>query len=140
MQSELLDRICTDYCIFRKNVNAVLRCFRIELSGGTELLDRAHHAVRLHAAQLALFDLDAALSHLSVMIACDPSAVQYDRNLVAFFYIRSTGHDLNRLSAYIYLADDQMIGIRVLLDLLDLSDHNFVQIAVCRLISLHLCS
>ena len=75
MQSELLDRIRTDHCILRENVDAVLRRFRVKFSGRAKLLDRTHHAIGLYAAQLALFDLDAAFGHFSVMIACDPSAI-----------------------------------------------------------------
>ena len=75
MQSELLDRVRTDHCILRENVDAIFRRFRVKFSGRAKLLDRTHHAIGLNAAQLTLFDLDAAFGHFSVMIARDPSAI-----------------------------------------------------------------
>ena len=74
------------------------------------------------------------------MAACYTSAVQNNRNLVSFFYIWCTGYDLNGLAADIYLADDQLISIRVLLDLLNLSDDDFVKVCVKLGKSLYLCA
>ena len=69
-------------------------------------------------------------SLLAVMASCHTAAVQHNRNLVALMHIGSAGNDLNRLLADIYLADDQLIRIRMTLNGKDLSDDDLVQVCV----------
>ena len=71
------------------------------------------------------------------MSSGDTASVQNDRDLISLFHIRSAGHDLYRLCPYIDLADDQLICIRMTLNLLDLTDHNVFQVPVSRRISLY---
>ena len=72
------------------------------------------------------------------MSACNASSVQHNRDLVSLFYIRRACDDLNRLCSDVHLTDDQFVCVRVLLDFLDLSDHDPVQIRIHLLISLYL--
>ena len=130
IQAKSLDCALSYHCILRKNVNAVLRSFRIHISAGTQFLDGAHHTVGLDAAEFSFFDGDAARSLLSVMASCHTAAVQHNRNLVAHMNVGSAGNDLNRLLADIYLADDELIRIRMTLDGKDLSDDDLVQVCV----------
>ena len=141
IESQGCNGIGSHFCILRENINAVLRCFRVHLSGGAQLLDGAHHTIGLDAAELAFLDHNAALGHLTVMIACHTSAVEHHRNLISLFYIGGTCHDLCHLTVSdIYLADDQLVCVRMLLDFFNLTNHDLVQITVCRLKSLNLCS
>ena len=72
------------------------------------------------------------------MPPCHASAVQNDRNLCPFEYIRSAGHDLGSPGSDIHLADHQLIRIRVFLDLFNPADHDFIQIRIQFLITFHL--
>ena len=56
------------------------------------------------------------------------------------FYIRSACYDLHTLSSDIYLADDQLICIRMLLDLIDLADHDLIEICIQLCKALYLCA
>ena len=75
MQAQRLDGVTAHNRIISENIDAVLRCLRVHISAGAQLLDGAEHTVGLHAAQLAFFDLDAARGLLAVMAASHPAAV-----------------------------------------------------------------
>ena len=72
--------------------------------------------------------------------ACHFSSVQNYRNLVPFFYIRRSCYDLDHFAADIHLADDQLIRIRVALDLFDLSNNDLLQVLIQTCKSLYLCA
>ena len=72
------------------------------------------------------------------MPACNFSAVQYNGHFIALFDIRSARNDLDRFAADIYLTDDQLVGIRMLLYFLDLTDHDLFQISIQSFIGFHL--
>ena len=84
-----------------------------------ELLERAHHAVGRHAAQLALGDLDPA---------GQGGLVQRDRADLADRFGRHVGRagdDLDGLFlAHIELADFEMVGVRMVDDGQDLAGHD----------------
>ena len=109
-------------------------------SGRAKLLDGAHHAVGLNAAQLTLFDLDAALGH-SCRHDC-PRPVRRPEQpgtLSPSFTFGSTGNDLNRPLLTFTWQIIELIRIRMLLDGHDLSDHDLVQdLGLAVSISLHL--
>ena len=130
IQSKCLYGALSYHCILRKNVNTILRSFRIHLSGRTQLLNGTHHTVRIHAAELSTFNGNTSGRFLSVMSACHTAAVQNNRNLVALMHIGGTGNDLNRFFSDIYLADDQFICIRMTLNGKDLSDNDLIQVCV----------
>ena len=140
VQAQSLYRALSHDRILRENIDAVLRRFRVHLTAGSQLFDGAHHACTLHSAEFALFDLNAALDLLArLMSAGHASSVQNDRDFVPLFHVRGAGHDLDRLCPDIHLADDQLVRVRMLLYLIDLSDHDLVQIRIQLLISLNLC-
>ena len=141
IKTKCLDRTLAYYCIFRENIDTVLRCFRIHLSCASQLFNGAHHTAGLYTAEFAFFDLDSARSHFSVMTACNTSAVKNDRNFVSLFYIWSTCYNLYALCSDIYLADDQLVCIRMFLDLVDLADHDLVKICIqfCKALYLYTC-
>ena len=60
------------------------------------------------------------------MAACHFSSIQNNRNLIALFYIRCTGNDLDHFRTDIDLTDDQLIRIRVFFDLLNLANYDFL--------------
>ena len=124
--------------VLRKNINTILRRFRVHLTGRTKLLNRAHHAAGLNTSELSLFNLNTAGRHLSVMTSSYTPAVQYHRNFVALFYIRGACHDLHRLCSHIYLADNQFIRVRMPLNRKNLPDHDFFQIRIHLLIAFYL--
>ena len=66
------------------------------------------------------------------MAACHMTTIQNNRHLIAFLYICSTGHDLYLTACLIdlYLTDHKLICIRMLLDLIDLSNDDLVQILI----------
>ena len=139
MKSQYFNGVCSYFSSLRENVDTVLRCFRIHISGGTQLLNRAHHTVGFDSAKFTFLNTDAARCHLAVMTACHTSTVQNNRNLVSFFDIRSTSNDLDWcFLSNIYLTDDQLICIRMFLNLLNLSDHDFLQIGIHFCKSFHL--
>ena len=140
IQSKCLDRTFTYNRIFRENVDSVFRCFRIHFSCASEFFDGAHHTAGFDSTKFSLFDLNSTRSFLSVMSACYASAVKNNRNLISFFYVWGTGNDLYRFCSDIYLADDQFICIRMFLDLINLSDHDFVKICIQFFKAFHLCS
>ena len=72
------------------------------------------------------------------MPSCHASAVKHHRNLVAFMHIIGSCHDLYGLTSNIHLADDQFVCVRMLLDLIDLTDHDLVKIRIQNLISFYL--
>ena len=141
IQAQRLDRALAHNCVFREDIDSVLRRFRIHLSRGAELFDRAHHTITLHAAEFSLLDFNSAGHFLSgLMSACNTSAVQHHRHFVSFFHIRSPCNDLDRLCPDVHLTDDQLVCIRMLLYFIDLSDHDLVKIRIQLFISLYLCS
>ncbi len=129
-------RIAVEY------IKSLLRRVRIHLPAGAKLLDRAHHAEGLHAAQLPFFYFDAARCFYAVMTACHAPAVQHYRNHGALEHIRRARHDLHRLArlAHLHLTDHQLIRIRVPLHLKHFADHNLFQVGVKACIALHLCA
>ena len=103
--------------------DAVLARIRHAAVGQTEFLERAHHAVGRHAAQLALGDLHAARQ--GGLVQADRADLANGRRR----YIGCAGDDLHRLLlADIELADLQMVGIRVIDNLEDLAGHNVVDL------------
>ena len=72
------------------------------------------------------------------MASCHFSSVQHHGHFVPFFYIGSSGDDLDGLRPDVHLADDQFIRIRVALDLLDLSCYDLFQIFIKTLIAFYL--
>ena len=88
----------------------------------TELGKPAHHAVGQHAAQLALFDFDAAGQH---------GLVQRRGNEVADVDVPRTGDDLNGLRlSDVELADPHMVGVGVALHGQDSADDDVFQFRV----------
>ena len=130
VQSQCLDRTRTDRGVFRENIDSVFRSFRIHFSCGAKFFDGTHHTVGIHTTQFSGFDLDSARSFLTVVSTCNSSSRKNNRNFVSFFYIWSAGNDLCYFIAYIYLADDQFICIRMFLNLFNLSDHDVFQIGI----------
>ena len=140
VQTERFDRALSHDRVLRENVDAILRSLRIHFSVRSQFFDGAHHAAALHPAEFPFLDLHAAFNLLSRLVSSrDASSVQNDRNLVSFLYVRSACHDLDRLCPDVHLADDQFVRVRMLLDLVDLTDHDLVKIRVHSLISLNLC-
>ena len=141
VQSQSLDCAFTHNSVLREDIDPVLRRFRVHLSRGAEFLDGAHHTIALHTAKLAFLDLHSAGYFLSrLMSACDASSVQHDRHFVSFFHIRSSRDNLDRLCPDVHLTDDQLVRIRMLLNFIDLADHDLVKIRIQLFISLYLCS
>ena len=107
----------------RQEKDAVFARIRYAAVGQTQLLERAHHAVGRHAAQLALGDLHAARQ--GGLVQADRADLANGRRR----YIGCAGDDLHRLLlADIELADLQMVGIRVIDNLEDLAGHNIVDL------------
>ena len=74
------------------------------------------------------------------MSACHASSVQYHRHFVAFMHVVGACHDLYGLASYIHLADNQLICIRMLFNLVNLAYHDLRKIRVQFFISFYLCS
>ena len=140
VKTKCLNRALTNYCILRENIDAVLRCLRVHLSCTSKLLNRAHHTTGLNSTEFTFFDLDSTRSHFSIMTACNTSTVKNNRNFVSLFYIWSTCYDLYALRSDVYLADDQLICIRMFLDLVDLADHDLVKICIQLCKAFYLCA
>ena len=68
------------------------------------------------------------------------TSVKNNRNLVSLFYVWSTSNDLDHLRSDIHLADDQLICIRMFLDLVDLADHDLVKICIQLCKAFYLCA
>ena len=132
VQSEQRRRILTDCRPLREDVETRLRCLRIELTAGAELLDGAHHTVGLYATQLTSMDLDAILrKRTAVMSASDLTTVEHDRHHIADLHVRRTGDDLDKLGRTdIDLADDELRRIRMRLDGLDLSGDDLIEVLI----------
>ena len=132
VHSEQRRRILADRGALREDVETRLRCLRIELTAGAELLDGAHHTVGLYATQLTSMDLDAILrKRTAVMSAGDLTTVEHDRHHIADLHIRRASHDLNELGRTdIDLADDELRRIRMRLDGLDLSGDDLIEILI----------
>ncbi len=138
MKPQRLYGIGTDLHMILENINSIFRSFRIHISVGSQLFYRTHHAVRRYPPQFTGLDRDAFFrQRTAVMAACDFTAIQYHRYLIPFFYIRRTGHNLDHLGTDIHLAHDQLIRIRMSLDLLDLTDHYLLQIVIPSAVSFH---
>ena len=140
VQAQCMDGAFPNDCIFRKYIDSILRSLRVKLSGASQFLDGTHHTVRLHAAQFSCLDAGSSLALIAVMISGNHSAVQNHRHLVSLFDIGRSGHDLYRFGSNVYLAYDQLVRIRMLLNLFNLSDHDFFQMLIQTLIILHFCS
>ena len=140
MQAECCNRVISRlHAGFRLElIEAVLRCLRIKLPGGTELFDRAHHTEGIDAPELARFDRDTFLRLRSVVASRDASARKHNRCEHSLVDIRRSGDDLNRLISDIHLADHKMIRVRMLLRLHYLSDDDVLQILVELLVSFNL--
>ena len=74
------------------------------------------------------------------MSARNASAIQNNRYLVSFFYVRSTCNNLYDLCSYIYLTDDQFICVRMFLNFLNLSYYDLIQISIQLCKTFYLCS
>ena len=74
------------------------------------------------------------------MSPCHASTVQYDRHFCTFKYIFRTCYDLYCLCSYIHLTYDQFVCIRVLFNLIDLTNDNLFQICIQLFIALYFCS
>ena len=74
MKAEKIDRVSTDFGVLREDINTVFRRFRIHFVCGTQLFDRADHAVGLHSAELTGLDLYTAGCLAAVMAAGNASA------------------------------------------------------------------
>ena len=72
------------------------------------------------------------------MISGHSAAIQHYRHLISLFYIGSAGDNLNRLCSHIYLADNQLVRVRMFLNLFNLSNDNLIQIRVQLLKAFHL--
>jgi hypothetical protein len=84
-----------------------------------EFLATAHHAEAIDTAELAFFDLEAA---------GQSRAGESERDFVARFEVLRTADDLARAAAAVIdLADAKFVGIRVLLEGLDLRDDDLVR-------------
>ena len=140
IQSQGFDRTLAYNSIFRENIDSVFRCFRIHFPCTSQFFDRTHHTAGFNSAEFTFLNFDSTRSFLSVMTACYTSAVKNNRNFISFFYVWSTCNDLYRFCSNIYLTDNQFICIRMFLDLVDLSDHDLVQICIQFLEAFHLCS
>ena len=124
--------ILADRRSLREDIETGLRCLRVELTAGAELLDGAHHTVGLYATELAGMDLDAILrKRTAVMSAGDLATVEYDRHHIADLHVRRTGDDLNELGRTdIHLTDDELRRIRMRLDGLDLSGDDLIEVLI----------
>ena len=123
VQTEHLLDVLANRGAGRQEQDAVLARIRYAAVGQTQLLERAHHAVGRHAAQLALGDLHAARQ--GGLVQADRADLANGRRR----YIGCAGDDLHRLLlADIELADLQMVGIRVIDNLEDLAGHNVVDL------------
>ena len=67
VKSQKLNGICANFRIVTEHINAVLRCFRMQMSVGTQLLNGTHHTAGFHTAEFAFFDLDTALCAAAIM-------------------------------------------------------------------------
>ena len=72
------------------------------------------------------------------MSACNLAAVQNCRNLVPNLHIVGTGNDLNSLTAYVDLTDNQLVSVRMRSDLFDLSNYYVFKIFIKCVIILNL--
>ena len=143
--------------VFREDIDAVLRCFRIHVSCCTELLDAAHHADGRKSSHLAGLDLDAICRHrAAVMAAGNSPAVQAGRNHVTDLQVLSARHDLNRILRRTVQAiilcrivaligrsdvdrtDPETVRVRVMLDRIDAADHDLLAVVVESCPALHL--
>ena len=99
--------------------DAVLARIRHAAVGQTEFLERAHHAVGRHAAQLALGDLYAAGQGGLMLCYRADLANGLGSN------VGRAGNDLNGLAvAEVELADLEMVGVRMVDNGQDLAGHN----------------
>ena len=116
---------CADVNANRRALRHKQQTFRIAVrrivQRQAEFLERAHHAVGRNAAQLALGNLNTARKG---------GLVQGNRNNTADNCVRCTGYNLNRLVLTdIYLADNQMIGVRMGNIGQDFSGNNIFELA-----------
>ena len=96
----------------------------------TQLIEAAHHAVGLHAPELAFFD---------VLPAGEGGLVEGHRHQIPRVDVPGAGDDLHRLSlAHIHLAHPHVVGVRVALHGEDLSRHNIGDLGPPVLGGLHL--
>ena len=141
VQSQYFYCICSCLDIIVENINSILRCFRVHISCRTKFFDGTHHTVTRYSAEFSFFNLDPACNTLSrFMTSCNASSIQYNRNFCSLKYIGCTCYDLNCLSSHIHLTDHQLVCIRVLLDLLDLTNHNLVKVSIQLFKTFYFCS
>ena len=141
MQSQQLDSVLAYRRIRGQYIQPVIGRVRIEELAGAQLLYGAHHALALHAAELALMYPDAVLGERpAVMTSGYSASVQHDTDLVAFFHIGGSGDDLDSLLTHIYLTDDELVRIGVLFDTEDLTRHYLREVLVQTPVLLYLCS
>ena len=96
--------------VVAEDKNAVLYRVREIMQGKPQLVERAKHTVRSHAAQLALsyLHLFALVKHGGLMLS--------GRHIVAYVYVLRACNYLDRLSlANVYLRDEHMVRIGVAL-------------------------
>ena len=131
MQPEHLNGICSNFHIIVENVDSVFRRLRVHLFVRAKFLDRAHHTKALHSTEFAFFNFDSACYTLSRLVpARYTAAICYNRNFRSLKCIGCPCHNLKSLCSNVYLTDYQLIRIRVLFNLVNLSDNNFVQIGI----------
>ena len=119
VQTEYLLDVLTNRGAGRQEQDAVLAGIRYAAVAQAEFLERAHHAVGRHAAQLSLGDLYAAGQ--GGLVQADRADLANGRRR----YIGCASDDLRRLLlADIELADLQMVGVRMVDNGQDLAGHN----------------
>ena len=117
LQLQCLRKIRTHRVFSVQNPDAVSLIYRNHLVFKAQFAERAKHSVGNYTAELALGNLGAALLlRLSVERPRYSAAVESNRNISAFKYVRSTCYNLNSLISNIDLAYYQLISIRMLIN------------------------
>ena len=110
------------YALVIEDPDAVFIGRRAVVDGEAELFERAQHAVRLHAAELSLRDVDAA-GKIGIVLG--------NGDKVAFRYILRAGDDLKGLAlADVYHADPHVVGVFVLGHGQNLADDDIFDVLV----------
>ena len=119
VQTEYLFDVLANRGAGRQEQDAVLARIRHAAVGQAEFLERAHHAVGRHAAQLALGDFYAAGQ--GGLMLC----YRADLTNGLGSNVGRAGNDLNGLAvAEVELADLEMVGVRMVDNGQDLAGHN----------------
>ena len=138
-QTQGIDCVGTYFHIIAENIDAVFRSLGIHIPAGSQLFNRAHHTVGGNSPQLSCFNGNALLRERAAVVSAGHlTAVKNHRHLVPFLHIGSACNDLNGLSSDIYLADDQLVRVRMLFYFFYLANYDFFQIPVKPFIAFHL--